>query len=101
MQTITSALQCLLQVKGRAIATINKGISRNWQEVIDRAARLAGVFQKSGTERGSRIACLALNSDRYFEFYLASSWAGATFVPINTRLAVPEVVYWLTDSGRT
>jgi long-chain acyl-CoA synthetase len=45
------------------------------------------------------VAILALNSDRYMEFMFGVPWAGAVFVPINTRLAGPEIVYWLNDSG--
>ena len=47
---------------------------------------------------GERVAILALNSDRYYEYYFAVPWAGAVFVPINTRLAPAEIVYWLNDS---
>jgi long-chain acyl-CoA synthetase len=47
---------------------------------------------------GDRVAILALNSDRYYEYYFAVPWAGAVFVPINTRLAPAEMVYWLNDS---
>jgi len=98
MQTITSALQRTLQVRGKSTATNFNGVERSWIELLDRISRLAGAMGNYAMGQGSRIACLALNSDRYFEFYLASSWAGGIFVPINTRLAVPEVVYWLTDS---
>jgi long-chain acyl-CoA synthetase len=42
---------------------------------------------------------LALNSDRYYEYFYAVPWAGGVFVPINIRLAPPEVAFWLNDSG--
>ena len=47
---------------------------------------------------GDRAAILALNSDRYFEFFYATAWAGGVFVPINIRLAPPEIRHWLNDS---
>mgnify|MGYP006172405059 CR=1 FL=1 len=99
MLTITSALQRTLQVRGSSIATHHNGLERSWKELVDRISRLASALKNCGAERGSRIACLALNSDRYYEYYLATSWAGCTFVPVNTRLAAPEVVYWQTDSA--
>ena len=99
MQTITSALQRTLQVRGKSIATNFNGVLRSWNEVSDRVSRLAGVFLNQGAERGDRIACLALNSDRYLEYYLATAWANCVLVQVNTRLAAAEVVYWLSDSG--
>lgn len=48
---------------------------------------------------GDRVAILALNSDRYFELLYAIPWLGAVMVPVNTRLAMPEIRYVLDDSG--
>ena len=48
---------------------------------------------------GDRVAILALNSDRYFELLYAIPWLGAAMVPVNTRLATPEIRYVLEDSG--
>ena len=31
--------------------------------------------------------------------FFAVPWSGGVFVPINTRLAPPEVEYWISDSG--
>ena len=45
------------------------------------------------------MAILALNSDRYFELMYAIPWIGAVMVPLNTRLAAPEIEYILEDSG--
>jgi long-chain acyl-CoA synthetase len=71
---------------------------RTWGETAGRVAKLAGAMQGLGLETGDRAAILALNSDRYFEFFYATAWAGGVFVPINIRLAPPEVVHWITDS---
>jgi len=46
---------------------------------------------------GDRVAILALNSDRYLEYFYAVLWAGGVIVPLNTRLAVPELIYMLND----
>jgi len=45
------------------------------------------------------VAILALNSDRYLEYFYAVPWAGAIMVPMNTRWSVPENIYALEDSG--
>ena len=64
-----------------------------------RAVALAAAVSALGYKPGDRIGILALNSDRYLEYFFAMAWGGFVFVPINTRLAPPEVVFWLTDSG--
>ena len=60
---------------------------------------LAGALRGMGITDGQRVAVLALNSDRYFEYFYAVPWAGGVFVPVNIRLAAPEVAFWLNDSG--
>ena len=63
--------------------------------------QVAGALQALGHHPGDRIAILALNCDRYVECLFGIALGGFVFVPINTRLAVPEILYWLTDSGCT
>jgi len=70
-------------------------------EFQQRIARLAGGLQNLGLRDADRVACLALNSDRYLEFVFGVAWSGAVFVPINIRLAAAEILYWLNDSGST
>ena len=72
---------------------------RIWSETADRVARIAGGLEQAGMQRGDRVAILALNSDRYFELLYAIPWIGAVMVPVNTRLATPEIEYILEDSG--
>jgi long-chain acyl-CoA synthetase len=64
-------------------------------------AKLAGALRKLGIRPGDRVAILADNSDRYLEFFFGVAHSGAVFVPINSRLALPEMVHWLADSGST
>ena len=72
---------------------------RIWRETEDRIARLTGGLRRSGLGKGDRAAILALNSDRYFEYLFAVPAAGGITVPLNTRLAPPEIAYILEDSG--
>jgi acyl-CoA synthetase (AMP-forming)/AMP-acid ligase II len=80
-------------------ATIDALGVRTWRESADRVARLAGGFRGLGLSQGDRIAILALNSSAYHECELAVAWAGAVFVPLNTRWSVPEIDFALRDSG--
>ncbi|WP_169568822.1 long-chain-fatty-acid--CoA ligase [Sneathiella limimaris] len=96
---ISQLLERAVQTKRDAVATVYNDRQHTYGEFQDRVQRLAGALQKLGLEEGERAAILAQNSDRYLEFYYAVPWAGGVFVPVNTRLAVPEFAYWLNDSG--
>jgi len=83
----------------------NKVMSRfngrmlTWTQFRDRVSRFAGALQKLGLEANDRVGILALNSDRYLEYYIAVPWAGGAVVPLNTRWTVKENSYSLNDSG--
>jgi len=101
MSSLPQVICRTVQVCGRKTATRFNGRTRTWVEFQERISRLAGGLQSLGVKEGDRAACLALNSDRYMEFYFGVSWSGAVFVPINHRLAPAEILYWLNDSGST
>ncbi|HEX2885302.1 long-chain-fatty-acid--CoA ligase [Vineibacter terrae] len=96
---LTRALHRAVQVNGNGAATIAGARVQSWHAFTDRVARLAGALRARGAGRGARVAMLARNSDRYLEYYYATFWAGGIAVPINTRWAVPEMVFALEDSG--
>ncbi len=95
----THALRRATQIRGDAIATVCNGRTYSYRQCMERVARLAGAMRKLGITDDERVAILALNSDRYYEYFYAVPWAGGIFVPINIRLAPPEVAFWLNDSG--
>ena len=99
MTQITQLMRRAVQTRPHAIASECEGRVRTWTEFEARAIALAAALSGLGYKPGDRIGILALNSDRYLEYFFASAWGGFVFVPINTRLAPPEVVFWLTDSG--
>ncbi|MBB3046445.1 long-chain acyl-CoA synthetase [Litorivivens lipolytica] len=80
------------------IATVMDGREQSWLEFMQRVQRLAGALKAEGVKPGDRVGILALNSDRYFELIYAIPWLGAVGVPINIRLAPPEITHWITDS---
>lgn len=96
---LTQSLKRAVSIRPRGLATAFQDRERNWTEVAQRVARLAGALQGLGLKRGDRVAILALNSDRYLEIMYALPWAGMVMVPLNTRLAGPEIDYILEDSG--
>ncbi len=99
MSQITQFLRRAVQINGRGVATIFGERRQDWATFANRAARLAGGLAGLGFRPGDRIGILALNCDRYLESFFGLSMGGFVFVPINTRLAPPEIVFWLADSG--
>ena len=98
---ITQSIKRLEQQNPRGCATVFGTRARRWDEFAERVARLAGGLRSLGVALGDRVAVLALNSDRYLEFYGAVPWAGAVVVPLNIRWSAPENIYALNDSGAT
>ena len=95
---LTQALKKAVQINGKQIATQDGERIRTWSESVKRISKLASALKNLDFSDNDRAAILSLNSDRYFEALYASVWAGGIFVPINTRLAPPEIEFWLNDS---
>lgn len=69
-------------------------------EFNDRAARLAGYLREHwDVQPGDRLAILAKNSTEYFEFQFACIKLGVMMLPLNWRLADPELLFILNDSS--
>ncbi|MFC4766656.1 fatty acid--CoA ligase [Effusibacillus consociatus] len=80
-------------------AVLDGDVRLTYGEFGDRVKRLAGKLQEMGVEKGDRIGLLMLNSFRYLEVFYASFMLGAIAVPLNIRLAGPEIAFILNDSG--
>lgn len=64
-----------------------------------RVNRMANAFSEWGILKGERVAVLMLNSSEFLEIFFACAKTGAIMVPVNFRLAVPELIYILRDSA--
>lgn len=71
----------------------------NWRELNREMAQVAGELAKLGLRKGDRLAILCANSAEFVLTANAALRLGAIVVPVNTRLAPPEVAYILSDSG--
>ena len=98
MKTLTDVLLHNARTRADAVAVLDHGLSLTWSEFARRIARLGGVLNRSGTNRGDRFGILALNSWRQAEVIHAGQWIGATPVPINFRLAPAEIRTIINDA---
>jgi fatty-acyl-CoA synthase len=69
-----------------------------YAEFAERAGRLGGALRELGVEAGDRVAFLSSNCHRLLEAYYGVLEAGAVLLPLNIRLAAPELAYILNDS---
>ncbi len=76
-----------------------EGTRRTFSELNERSNRLARAMQKLGVQAGERVAILALNEPQYYDLYFGLGKMGAILVPVNYRLAAPEIQYIVSDCG--
>ncbi len=98
MKTLTDVLLHNARTHADAVAVLDHELSLTWSELARRIARLGGVLNQSGINRGDRFGILALNSWRQAEVIHAGQWIGATPVPINFRLAPAEIRTIIDDA---
>jgi acyl-CoA synthetase (AMP-forming)/AMP-acid ligase II len=77
------------QFEGRTIA---------YGELDRLTNRVANGLTALGMKPGDRVAYLGKNSDAYFVFFFGATKAGFVVVPINWRLAPPEIAYIANES---
>jgi fatty-acyl-CoA synthase len=75
------------------------GRTLSYAALDDRVRRLARALRGLGTGPGSRVAYLGPNHPAFLEAMFATWSAGAVFVPLNMRLAGPELADQLADCG--
>jgi fatty-acyl-CoA synthase len=81
---------------------VDLGSSRRftYAEFDVRVGRLAGHLRNAcAVGKGDRVAVLALNSTDTLEVQFACFRIGAIFVPLNTRLTVPELQFIVGDAA--
>lgn len=71
----------------------------SYDQLWSRVTRAAGLLREIGVGRDDRVAVLALNRVEFIELFYATAEIGAMFVPLNWRLAAPELDYQLQDAG--
>ncbi len=79
--------------------TVFEGRTITYGEMAGRAIRLAGGLAAHGVGGGDVVGLLSYNCPEFLEAIFAANYLGAVAMPINWRLAAPEVRYILEHSG--
>jgi len=70
-----------------------------YQEINLRTNQLCHFLLERGVQKGDRVSVLLYNCHQYIEIFFALSKIGAILVPLNWRLAGPELEFIIKDSG--
>ena len=80
-------------------AIIFRGTRLTHLQLLDRVNALAAAFLEAGVGKGDIVALLMGNRPEFLEGALAVNRVGAAFLPLNVRLAEPELEYIIRHAG--
>jgi fatty-acyl-CoA synthase len=81
------------------VAVVHGDDRLTYRRLHERATQMAHVLAGLGVTGGDRVAYLGPNEPAFLETLFGTGLVGGIFVPLNTRLAAPELEYILADSG--
>ena len=84
---------------GQRIGIIYGDVRLTWQQLNARANRFASALQQRGVRKGDRVAVLSRNCHECVEILFGLAKIGVISVPVNYRLAEPEIEFICNDSG--
>ena len=80
-----------------AAALVFEGEVITYRELADAADRVSALLWRRGIRKGDAVAYLGENSPQFIQVMFGTVQLGAVFVPVNTRLAPPEIAHVLLD----
>src|SRR3954453_3027816 len=99
-QNLLQMLRTAVDTSPDAAALVELGGERvTYEQLWDRAARVAGGLRAAGVGRGDRAAILLPNGIDWGLAFWGAQLAGAVAVPVNTRFKEAEIEYVVDDSG--
>jgi len=81
-----------------AVAMVFEDRETSYRDLDQRACRIANALRAEGCAEQARIAVIDKNTDLFFELMFGAIKASAVLVPVNWRLAPPEVAGIVNDA---
>lgn len=97
--TLAESVATHARTQPHKLAVRDSRRSLTYAQWDERTSRLANALLGLGLERGDRVALLAYNAIEWLEIYAALARAGLVAVPLNFRLAGPEIAYIAEHAG--
>ncbi|WP_029267227.1 class I adenylate-forming enzyme family protein [Virgibacillus alimentarius] len=95
---VTKNLEEWAKKQPEKVYTIYQGQKWTYGEFFYKVKRVAAYFQQKGYQKDDVIALYALNSDLFLACYYGIQLGGFSVMPVNTKLAAPEVEYIFSHS---
>ena len=90
---ITDVLKQHAQDSPQQEAIVFEGRVWTYEELYAGSKKIADYLTRAGYKKGDIVAQFTLNSDLFMVIYYGVQLAGLTVMPVNTKLAPPEVDY--------
>ena len=87
------------KIRPDSVALHFEGQRLTYSELDRQTNRVANGLIAEGVRPQTRIAILSKNTPAFFELWFGAAKADAVLVPVNFRLAPPEVAYVAEDAG--
>jgi fatty-acyl-CoA synthase len=94
-----TARRARLTPEREAIVEVDSGRRFSYRDLEARVARAVRWLARQGVAPGDRVALALPNVAPYLELHFACARLGAIDVPLNTRLAAPELAYILGNAA--
>ena len=95
---VADVIREMAAARGGTIAIVHGARELSFAALDERSNRLAEALRDSGVRAGDRVAYLDRTAPEVIELLFAASKLGAVIVPMNWRLAPPELSAVLSDS---
>ncbi len=96
--TVADIVRRHAMARPEAIAIHFEGRKITYRDLNRRANQVANALIAAGIRPQARIAVLAKNGPAFFELWFGAAKANAVLVPINFRLAPPEIAFVVNDA---
>ncbi|HEY6075924.1 MAG TPA: AMP-binding protein [Gaiella sp.] len=85
--------------KPHADALVSETTRLTYEELRERAARIAGGLAAHGVEPGDRVGGVLANEPETVELYWGCQWLGACLVPLSHRISEADLDYCIRNCG--
>ena len=97
--TVTDFVRVQARERPDAAAFWFEGRETSFAELDSRSSQCAQALLAAGAQPSERVATLCKNTDAFPVLWFGAMKARACTVPVNTRLAPPEIAAIVRDSG--
>ncbi len=98
MPTVADVVRHHGATRPQRIALHYEGRRITYAELDARASRVAQGLIAAGVKPQARVAVLTKNNPAFFELWFGATKANVVLVPVNFRLAPPEIAYVVKDA---